>query len=66
MTQALASQGTQVDKAGDPVLPLGQAEVGKAQEAKNSPATGSPQTVQISAPALVQEHLGQGGLRDCS
>lgn len=35
-------QGAQVDKAGDPVFPLGQAEEGSTQESKNTPIAGRP------------------------
>lgn len=36
--QGPRSQGAQVDKAGDPAFPLGQVEVGRAQDNKKSPA----------------------------
>ena len=39
----------QADKANGPVFPLGQAEVGRAQDREDSPAPGHPQAVQISA-----------------
>ena len=59
------SQGSQVDKASDPAFPLGQVEAGKAQDSEDSPAAGRTLTVQIIAPALPREHLGQCGLGDC-
>ena len=43
----------------------GQAEAGRAQDTEASPATGHLQAVQISAPSLPQEHLGQCGQGDC-
>ena len=58
--------GTQADKAGNPLFPLGQVEVGRAQERKNSPAAGCPTSCadQCSC-ACPQEHLGQCRLGDC-
>ena len=38
------------DTAHDLALPAGQAEVGRAQDSKDPPATGCPQAVQVSAP----------------
>ena len=49
--QGSRSQGTLVDKASDPSLPLGQVELGRAQDSKDFPAAGRPQAVQVSAPA---------------
>ena len=48
------SQGTLVDKASDPALPLGQAESRRAQDSEDSSATGHPLAVQISAPTPAQ------------
>ena len=44
-----------MDKAGDPAVPLGQAEVRRAQDSENSPAAGCPQAVQVTAPVLAPE-----------
>ena len=38
------------DIAQDPVLPPGQVEAGRTQESRDTPATGHPQAMQISAP----------------
>ena len=43
------SQGAR-DTDPEPALPLGQVEVGRAQDSKDSPATGHPRAVQVSAP----------------
>ena len=40
--QGQGSQDTQADKAKNPAFPLGQAEEGRAQDSKNSPAAGRP------------------------
>lgn len=41
-TQGPRYQGAQVDKAGDPLYPLGQAETGRAQESENCSTPGCP------------------------
>ena len=51
--QGPGSQGPQVDKAGNPVFPLGWAKAGRAQNSENSSA-GHPQAMQISAPVQAQ------------
>ena len=50
--------GHQADTAQDPVLPLGQAEAGRAEDSKDPPAARHPQAVQISAPHS-WEHPGE-------
>ena len=62
--QGPGSKDTEVDKAGYPPFPLEQAEAGKAQESKNSPAAGH-QTSCACQCTRPQEHLGQCGLGDC-
>ena len=64
--QGPGSQGSQADKAGDPVFPVGQVEVGRAQESENSPALGLPTSCADQCThACPQEHLGQCGLGEC-
>ena len=58
--QGPGSQGLQADKASDSTFPLGQAESGRAQESKNSPATGGPTGCADQCTCTCpQEHLGQ-------
>ena len=52
VAQGPGYQGDQADKAGEPALPLGQAEVERAEEARTILPLGAPQAVQISAPCL--------------
>ena len=64
--QSPGSQGAQRTKPAILHSPWTKVEAGKAQDGKDSPATGRPQAVQISEPHWLQEHLGQCRLGDCS
>ena len=50
MAHGPGSKGTEADKAGYPLFPLGHMEAGRAQDSENLLLLGTWQAVQISAP----------------